>query len=225
MSLTVGRAPFGQRPAGHFDFEPPSSVTWIEPFSRRVRGIVAGRAVIDSNAVVLVHETGHLPHYAFPAGDVEIPSEPEPAVPGHVRVGWGDVEQWFEEDEQVQIHVRDPYTRIDCLASSRRVRVTVDDVVLGDSTTTIVLYETSLPPRFYLPQDHVRMDLLGRSATETRCPYKGTAMHWTANVGGRTIEDIGWTYEDPYAECRRIAGRICFYDQRANVEVDPPPHE
>ena len=108
--------------------------------------------------------------------------------------------------------------------SRRRVRITIGDVVLADSTASIALYETSLPPRFYLPQDHVRMDMLSRSETETRCPYKGTAMHWTARVSSRVVEDVAWTYQDPLNECRRIAGRVCFYDHRATAEVAPPPH-
>ena len=92
---------------------------------------------------------------------------------------------WFEEDEEVYTHPRDPYTRVDILASSRHVRVEVDGVVLAESTSPRVLFETGLPPRYYLPKTDVRMDLLVPTDTVTHCPYKGQAQYWSVRVGDR----------------------------------------
>ena len=94
------------------------------------------------------------------------------------------MDSWFEEDEEVYTHARDPYTRVDILASSRRVRVLLDGIELADSTSSMMLFETGLPVRYYLPKTHVRMDLLERSQTVTYCPYKGRADTWSVRVDG-----------------------------------------
>ncbi len=92
--------------------------------------------------------------------------------------------EWFEEDEPVYTHPRDPYSRVDILASSRHVRVELDGVTVADSHQPRILFETGLPPRYYLPLTDVRMDLLRPSATQTHCPYKGTASYWSVTAGG-----------------------------------------
>src|SRR6186997_1294127 len=98
MSLTVGSGPFGHRPTGRFDFEPPERITFVEVHRPRVRGIKDGETVVDSDRVRLVYRTGSLPRYAFPADDVRIESRAEPAVDGYVRVEWDAVDTWLEED-------------------------------------------------------------------------------------------------------------------------------
>lgn len=219
MGLTTGSGPFGHRPAGTFDFEPPAEVTYVEPFPRRVRGVKGGETVVDSDAVQLVHRSRQLPRWSFPPGDVRIPGAPDPAVPGNVVLGWHEADEWFEEDERVFVHVRDPYTRVDCFSTSRRVRVSVGDVVLADTTSAVALYETGLPVRYYLPPDDVAMELLERSDTSSGCPYKGTASYWSVRVGDRVIDDVAWAYLDPLHESERIAGHLCFYDDRVTVVV------
>ena len=109
---------------------------------------------------------------------------------GTVRFAWDAMEAWFEEDEQVYTHPRDPYTRVDILASSRRVRVLLDNLILADSTSPRLLFETGLPTRYYLPRTHVRMDLLERSPTVTHCPYKGRAETWSARISETLHEDL-----------------------------------
>jgi hypothetical protein len=108
MTLTVGGGPFGQRPTGRFDFDPPAQVTFVEMHPRRVRGQNGDETVIDSERVRLVYRTGMLPHFAFPAEDVRIAAEPEPAVAGYVTVPWRAVERWLEEDDEIIVHPRDP---------------------------------------------------------------------------------------------------------------------
>ncbi len=223
MSLTTGRGPLSRNPAGWFSAPVPESVVYVEPFQRRVRGFLGDSAVVDSERVVLVHRPGEPPSYAFPREDVHgVAAEIEADVPGYVRVPWPSVDEWFEEAERVQSHPRNPYHRIDCLKSTRRLQVEVGDQVLVDTDDTIVLYETALDPKLYVRRSLVRFDLLRPSATTTYCPCKGTASHWRAEVGGRRIEDVAWSYEDPVPEALPIAGMISFYASRASVSHNVP---
>jgi uncharacterized protein (DUF427 family) len=139
---------------------------------------------------------------------------------GAVRFQWDAMEAWFEEDEQVYTHPRDPYTRVDILASSRRVRVLLDCLVLADSTSPRLLFETGLPTRYYLPRTHVRMDLLEGSPTVTHCPYKGRAETWSIRDGEALHEDLAWSYPAPLPESQKVAGLIAFYDEKLDIEVD-----
>jgi len=139
---------------------------------------------------------------------------------GTVRFQWDAMEAWFEEDEQVYTHPRDPYTRVDILASSRRVRVLVGGLVLADSTSPRLLFETGLPTRHYLPRTHVRMDCLEGSPTVTHCPYKGRAETWSVRVGETLHEDLAWAYPAPLPESQKVAGLIAFYDEKLDIEVD-----
>lgn len=220
--MTVGSGPFGHAPAGTWDFEPPRTVTYVEPFPRRVRGVRGGETVVDSDAVCLVHRSRELPRWAFPAADVSIEARESDAVPGHVEVDWDAVDDWYEEDEPVFVHVRDPYHRVDCFSTSRRIRVTLDHTVLADTTAAVALYETGLPVRWYLPPEAVRMDVLERSETTSGCPYKGTASYWSAHLEDRVVDDVAWGYLDPLRESERVRGHLCFYDDKVTIEVDPP---
>lgn len=141
-------------------------------------------------------------------------------VRGHVRLPWDDRWQWFEEDEPVFVHARDPYKRVDVLGSSRHVRVEVDGVTVADSHQPRILFETSLIPRYYLPMTDVRLDLLRPSATQTRCPYKGTASYYSVEVDGRLTEDVVWFYTAPLPESQKVQGLACFYDEKVDVYLD-----
>ena len=143
----------------------------------------------------------------------------------HVRLRWDAMDEWLEEDEPVYTHARDPHTRVDILASSRRVTVAVDGLVLADSSQPHILFETGLPPRYYLPLSHVRMDLLRPSDTVTHCPYKGEAHYWSVDVGGHLYEDLVWTYRTPLPECMKIAGLACFWNERVDLALDGVPIE
>ena len=148
------------------------------------------------------------------------PRSPVEALRNLVRLDWDAMDEWMEEDEPVYVHPRSPYTRVDVLGSSRRVRIAVDGVTVADSDQPRILFETGLPPRYYLPLAHLRTDLLRPSATLTRCPYKGTATYWDIEVGGRLYEDHVWTYRAPLPESAKIAGLACFYDERVDTYVD-----
>ncbi|WP_433242924.1 DUF427 domain-containing protein [Streptosporangium sp. CA-135522] len=144
------------------------------------------------------------------------PDSPIEELRDHVRFEWEAMDAWFEEDEEVYVHPRDPYTRVDVLPSSRHVRVEVDGVTVADSRSPRILFETGLPPRYYLPKTDVRLDLLTPTDTATRCPYKGTAEYWSVNGHA----DLAWSYRTPLEESRRIAGLVAFYDEKVDVYVD-----
>jgi len=137
-----------------------------------------------------------------------------------VRFEWHAMDEWLEEDEPVYVHARSPYTRIDILASSRHVRVEVDGVTVADSRNPRILFETGLPPRYYLPLTDVRTDLLRPSERHTSCPYKGTASYWSVDAGSGLHKDLLWIYRTPLPESQKIAGLACFYDERADVFID-----
>jgi uncharacterized protein (DUF427 family) len=187
---------------------------YVEPFLRRVRGFIGDDVVVESEGVLLVHRPGRPPAYAFPASDVRRPSEPEPAAPGFVTVAWDAVDRWFEEEDEVFGHPRNPYHRIDILRTTRRLRVVVGDDVLVDTTDTLVLHETSLVPKLYV----ARPALLEPSPTTTYCPYKGTASWWS--VDG--VDDVAWSYEDPLPESLPIAGLVSFDGTRCTVVAELP---
>jgi uncharacterized protein (DUF427 family) len=136
-----------------------------------------------------------------------------------IRFDWHSMDAWFEEDEQVFTHPRDPYTRVDILASSRHVRVDVDGTTVAESSPRM-LFETGLPVRYYLPKTHVRMDLLTPTESVTHCPYKGQAEYWSVRTEGGVHDDLAWSYRAPFAESQKIAGLVAFYNEKVDIYVD-----
>jgi uncharacterized protein (DUF427 family) len=227
MSLTVGSGPFGPRAKGRLNFVPPERVVYVEPWPRRVRAYSNGQAIVDSDRTVLVYESGRLPRYAFPEEDVAIEAEREREVDGYVRVPWSAAEQWFEEEQEIIVHPHDPYHRIEVLPSTRHVLISVDGTTVADSTRPQILFETGLPPRYYLPPDDVRMDVLEPASIRTGCAYKGYASYWDAVTGEVRVPAAAWTYRDPLPEGEPIRNLVCFFQERAEiqVEVDEAPAE
>jgi uncharacterized protein (DUF427 family) len=134
------------------------------------------------------------------------------------------MDAWFEEDEQVFGNARDPYKRIDVLASSRHVRVVMDGEVIAETRRPRLVLETGTPQRFYIPPEDVRMDRLVPTETKTYCPYKGEASYWSAKANGGMRQDVVWSYLTPRPECAPIAGHLCFYDDRVGaIFVDGEP--
>ena len=137
-----------------------------------------------------------------------------------VRIEWDAMDAWFEEDVEVFVHPRSPYARIDVLPTSRHVRVLVDGEIVADTQRASILYETGLPPRYYIPKTDVRMDLLAPSQKSTGCPYKGFADYWHVDVAGGRHEDLVWAYRTPLPESEGIAGLVSFYNEKVDIEVD-----
>ncbi|HEX3716261.1 MAG TPA: DUF427 domain-containing protein [Trebonia sp.] len=148
------------------------------------------------------------------------PDSPLPALRDLVRFDWDAMSEWLEEDEPVYTHPRDPYHRVDILASSRHVRVEIDGVTVADSVRPHILFETGLPARYYLPLPDVRTDLLTPTPTQSHCPYKGTATYWSADAGAGPHPDIVWAYRIPLPESQKIAGLACFYNEKVDIYLD-----
>lgn len=262
MGLTSGTGPFGDRPAGSFNFtpDPPTgSVLFFEPVPYRLRGLFAGEAVFDTVGARLLFETGHLPVYYVPEEDLRRdllepsdkethcphkgaasyrsisvgdrreadavwtyhePIEPASFLAGHAAFYWDKLDQWLAEDEELLSHARDPYHRIDTFRTTRRVRVAIEGEVIAESTRSVALFESGLPPRFYLPEEDVRMELLEPSETRTRCAYKGLASYRHVRVGDTLHADLAWTYPDPDGDGRPIRDLTCFFNERVDLEVD-----
>lgn len=138
----------------------------------------------------------------------------------YVAFKWSSMDHWFEEDIEVHVHARDPYTRVDILPSSRHIRVEVDGVEVANSTRPTLVFETGLPTRYYLPKTDVRLDLLTPSDTLTQCPYKGDAGYWSVEVNGNVHPDIVWGYRHPVRESAPIEGMVSFYDEKVDVFID-----
>jgi uncharacterized protein (DUF427 family) len=149
--------------------------------------------------------------------------EPPPALAalaGHVSFAWSRMEGWYEEEEEIFVHARDPQARVDVLPSSRHVRIEIAGETVAESRRPSLLFETGLPVRYYLPGEDVRLDLLERTGLRTRCPYKGIASYWSAKVGGRTLKNVVWSYLDPIPECPRIRGLMSFFNERVDLYED-----
>ena len=146
---------------------------------------------------------------------------PIAGLSGTVRFHWDAMDAWFEEDEQVFVHPRSPYTRVDALRSSRAVRVELEGVVLADAGSSVMVFETGLPTRYYLSRTHVDFSHLTPADKVTACPYKGvTSGYWSASVGGTVHRDLAWAYDFPTRQLLPIAGLVAFYNERVDIVLD-----
>ena len=232
-----------------------------EPTEKRVRALIAGRAVVDSTRAMLVWEPRRVvPSYAVPVDEVRaelVPADlqrsPEPPIlhPGipfavhsaggaayglrvdgrvrdqaafrpadpdlaaYVVLDFQAFDEWLEEDERLLGHPRDPFHRIDIRHSSRPVRIELDGRLLAESARPALVFETSLPTRFYLPRADVAAELRP-SARRTRCAYKGEASYWSVDGA----ENIAWTYESPFGEAASLTGLVAFFDELVDVTLD-----
>ena len=203
----------------------PTGVAYVEPFRRRVRGV-------DRRPDAGRQRAGAARPPPGPAAGVrrsrsaDVARRGRRARPRRARTcarAWDAVEAWYEEDERVFGHPRNPYHRADCVRTSRRLRVEVAGAVLVDTTDTVGVYETALDPKLYVRRDQVRDGPAhARARPRSYCPYKGTASYWTAVVGDVVVDDVAWSYEDPLPECLPIRGLLSF-DPRAAVAADLPP--
>jgi len=148
------------------------------------------------------------------------PLDSIPEIAGHRAFYWGRMDHWYEEDDEVYVHPRDPFNSVDVLSSSRHVRIEVEGTTVAESTRPWLLFETGLPTRYYLPKADVHLELLRPSDKLTACPYKGRASYYSVVLGDRVVPDLAWTYTFPIPEQPKIAGLIAFFDERVDVWVD-----
>ena len=209
----------------------------LEPSPRWVRVRAGDQWVADSRRALLLAWYGPamLPTYCFPAEDVRtdlLPALGDAAVQlrdlpapvaeanGMWTFTWDGRVQWFEEATEVFVHAKDTSKRVDVLASERHIRVEIAGELLAESRRPHALFEIPLPTRWYLPPNDVRWDLLEPSDTVTQCPYKGTAKYWSVRAGGQLHRDVVWSYPDPIPENPRIAGLICFFNEKVDLTID-----
>ena len=177
---------------------------------------------------------GDASYHTIRAGDKVIEAGawyyPEPLagaepIRGKIAFYWGRMDQWFEEDEEVFVHPRDPYHRVDVIPTSRHVTISLDGEVLAESDRAIALFESNLPIRWYLPREDVLAEV-EPTDTVTRCPYKGTAGYCAVRRrSGETVKDLIWHYDDPLPAVERIAGRLCFFNERVDIDIDGEPED
>lgn len=158
------------------------------------------------------------------AGDRVLPAagfRPDDAhLDGRVLLDFDAFDHWLEEDQPRPGHAHDPFKRITVLATSRHVVVSLGGQVLAESRRPVMLVETHLPVRYYLPAEDVRLDLLVPSATRTTCAYKGHAAY--LSIPG-VADDICWRYDDPLDDAMRVRGHLCFWSERTDLTVDGVP--
>ncbi|HLI42651.1 MAG TPA: DUF427 domain-containing protein [Streptosporangiaceae bacterium] len=186
------------RPTGHHTYCPFKGTAsyW---------SVVAGEAVAE-NAIWYYPEP--IPQAAWLAG--------------YAGFYWDAMDQWYDEDEPVAGHIRDPYHRVDVRRSSRPVRVLLGGTVLAETRSPLLLSETGLPNRFYIAPQDVRQDLLEASDTHTVCPYKGTASYWSVSAGGRKLADAAWCYPQAHGDAAAVGGYLSFGHDELTVEVGDP---
>ncbi len=191
----------------------------------------------------LLEESGHTTHCPF-KGDASYwsarvgdrvaedavwgypePLEGCPPISGYLAFYWDRMDAWFEEEEEVFVHPRDPYHRVDVLDSSRHVKVSLNGEVVAETDRPKVLFESALPPRYYIPPEDVRTERLTPTETHTRCPYKGISSYWSVEAGGEGVEDIVWGYPEPIAAVEKIRDHLCFFNEKVELEVDGEAQE
>jgi uncharacterized protein (DUF427 family) len=227
------------------DFPPMiTPVDHVAPVPRRIRATLGNRYILDTTNAVYLWEWPGYPQYYVPLEDVahgvlkdtgeteehdrglarihevgagQARVYDEGLVAGRVRFDWDAVDAWFEEDDQVWVHPRSPYHRVDPMRSSRRIRVELDGVVLAESDATVMVFETGLPTRYYFPRHAVNFGHLTPSETRTQCPYKGrTGEYWS--VGDHT--DLAWSYDFPTVALRPVMGLVAFLNEKVDLVVD-----
>jgi uncharacterized protein (DUF427 family) len=148
------------------------------------------------------------------------PIDSAPPLADYLAFYWRMMDHWYEEDEEIFVHPRDPYHRVDVLESSRHVKVSVNGEVVAETERPKILFETGLPPRYYIPPEDVREEALVPSDKRTQCPYKGVASYYSVEADGRRAEDLVWYYPEPIPEAAKIRGHLAFFNERVDLEVD-----
>jgi uncharacterized protein (DUF427 family) len=178
---------------------------------------LAGLPVLDPSIPFAVRSTEGQPLLLQRDGrSVQAFRAADPDLDGYVIVDFDGLDAWYEEDERNVGHPRDPFHRIDIVHASRHVVVTLDGEVLAETRAPTLLFEPPIPPRYYLPREDVRMELLSQSDTRTFCAYKGQASY----LSHAHEPDVAWYYPDPLREAAEVTDRIAFFNERVDVDVD-----
>ncbi|KAI3615050.1 hypothetical protein WG66_016924 [Moniliophthora roreri] len=232
------------------------SLPHIEPCLKRVRALFGGQFIIDTHKAKLVWEHAYYPFYYFPREEVQdqylqgkktgsdgvemydivvgkhtapqaVTVFTQGKLAGLLKIDFRAMDAWFEEDEQVFVHPKDPYKRVDVLQSSRHVRVEVNGVEVANTHKPRFLYETGLPVRTYIPKTDCKIGLLVPSDLTTECPYKGTANYYNILISPNEspVSNVVWWYRNPNLECAAVQGFVAFYDEKVDVWIDGEKQE
>jgi uncharacterized protein (DUF427 family) len=199
-----------------------------EPVPRRIRAVLDGEVIVDTVSALYVWEWPPYPQYYLPVADFrpgvaiqDLVAEDHVGPEDTVRLRWDAVDAWFEEDEQVFVHPRSPYARADAIRSTRPVRIELEGALIAESPSPVMVFETGLPPRYYLDRSAVDFDRLVPSDTVSECPYKGrTSAWWSIRAGNHVHDDLAWSYDYPTREMLAIAGLVSFFNERLDVILD-----
>jgi len=215
----------------------------IEPANRRIRAYFNGAFIVDTEDAKYVYETKRSLQIYVPLVDCKYltSSENDSAeikvsnktshkkatifksgeLAGLVKIPFDAVDAWYQEDEEIYIHARNPYHRVEVVDSSKHVQVyTTDGTLVADSHTPRILYETGFVPRFYLPKVDCKGEFLQESSTHSACPYKGEASYYNVNVKDKEYKDLVWYYPSPLIESAKIVGLLCFWNEKCKIVVN-----
>lgn len=237
----------------------PQRMLYVEDVPKRVRGMLAGRTIVDTRRAKMLWESGELAHWVFPIGEIaagaletathgasdpakgpvlhynvrsgdrfegnaawQYPEPPESAafLKDLVAIDFDKLDAWFEEDDEIHGHPRDPYHRFDCRHSSDNIVVRIGSETIAQTQHAIKLFETSTPMRVYVPMDVVKPGVLVPSETRTFCPYKGEAAYFHVHAGDHTIRDGAWTLPQPLGEAIVCLNHVSFWRGDTVVEVN-----
>lgn len=237
---------FAKHPSYHVDIEPCPRRVRVEFNGQVIADSTHVRVLLESNHVpvyyfpqddvrqdLLVPSArttfcpfkGEASYRSISVGDDEIsdavwcyetPFDEASPIKNYLAFYWNKIDHWYEEDEEIFVHPRDPHKRVDGIKSSRPVKVVLGGEIIAQSTAAVFLFETGMPTRYYLPIEDVHMEWLEKSETTSRCPYKGEAVYWSAQLGGKNYEDIVWSYPEPVAECPKIKNYLCFFNENVD---------
>lgn len=151
----------------------------------------------------------------------------DPAISDRIVFSWepGLLDLWLEEDEEVFAHPRDPYKRVDALPSARHVQVAIGGTIVADTRSPVLLFETTLPTRYYIPRADVRLDLLTPTGNSSACPYKGFARDYWSMPGVPDADNVAWSYAAPLPAVAQIKDHIAFYNELVDITLDGSPQE
>ncbi|MFW5821297.1 MAG: DUF427 domain-containing protein [Bacteroidota bacterium] len=148
--------------------------------------------------------------FSYEESSDEAPEE----IKDYIAFKWNEMDAWLEEDEEVLTHARDPYHRIDVCYRRRHVKIEIAGETVAETDRPVLLFETGLPVRYYIPTTDVRLDLLKSTDHRTECPYKGIASYYSVNVNGDERENIIWTYPFPNNNVMKIKNLLAFFTER-----------
>jgi uncharacterized protein (DUF427 family) len=190
---------------------------------------VRSDVLVESDRSTHCPKKGDASYYTIRAGGEEVadgawyypeilPGAP-PQLKGLIAFYFNRMGRWLEEGEEIGVHPRDPYHRVDVVATDRHIRVSLDGELLAETDRALALFESNLPARWYIPREDVTAELVD-SVTVTRCPYKGTASYYSVAGESDDGKDVVWYYKHPMSEVGRIAGLVCFFNERVDIELD-----